>query len=79
MNQKSEKPIIIHDFYPDLSPEDRAEVQENLQEYVRIVWKIFNRLKAEGKLEDVMLRAQWEKRNRHKPASQNINAENDDI
>jgi hypothetical protein len=56
MIHKPEKPITIEDLYPDLSPEDRAEAQENLQEYVRIVWKIFNRLKAEGKLEEVLLR-----------------------
>jgi hypothetical protein len=56
-------------LYPDLSPEEQAEAEKNLKAYVGVVWKIYNRLKDEGKLGEVknsLLRHEWEKRSRKK-------------
>ena len=72
------EPITIGDLYPELSSEEQQEAQKNVENYLRTVKKIYDRLQAEGKLEDVLLRAQWEKRSRKTSVSQNIKAESDD-
>jgi DNA-binding TFAR19-related protein (PDSD5 family) len=57
-------------LYPELSLEERAEAAENLSRYFQVVGKIHDRLDDEGKLKDVLLRIQYEKRNR-KPSTTN--------
>jgi hypothetical protein len=44
----------IEDLYPDLSPEEEQEAKENLDQYINLVWRIYNRLKMEGKMGEVM-------------------------
>jgi len=56
--------ITISDLYPELSPEEQQEAEQSLKDYLQVVKKIYDRLQAEGKLEDVLLRIQYEKRNR---------------
>lgn len=57
--------ITIQDLYPDLSPEEQAEAEANIKAYIRVVWKIFQRLEREGRLDEVLkearLREEWEK------------------
>ncbi len=67
----------IAEIFPELKTEQRAEAAENLSHYFRVVSEIYDELQAKGNLEEVLLRAQWEKRNLNKPASQNISQEND--
>ena len=67
MPKKPQKPRIIKDLYPDLSSEEQIEVEFNMKQYVALVWKIYCRLKAEGKLgeiEKLRLKREWEKRNK---------------
>lgn len=54
------------ELYPELKPEDRAAAAYNLSGYFKVVARIYDRLEEEGKLEDVLLRAQWEKREQYK-------------
>ena len=42
-------PITISDLYPDMSAEKLQEAEVNLRRYVQILWRIHQRLKAEGK------------------------------
>jgi len=65
-------------LYPELDPEQRAEAAENLSRYLRVVGEIHDKLDDEGELKDVLLRIQYEKRNRRSDASQNVKRENDD-
>lgn len=46
---KDQHPITISDLYPDMSPEKLQEAEANLRRYVQILWRIHQRLKAEGK------------------------------
>ena len=39
----------IGDLYPELSPEDRQQAEENLLEYLQIVKRIYDELKVDGK------------------------------
>lgn len=66
MAKKPSKSLSIADLYPDFSSEEHAEAEANLKAYVALVWRIYTRLKAEGKLEEALLRIQYEKRNRNK-------------
>ncbi len=63
----------ISDLYSKFSLEEQEEATKNVQNYLRVVKKIYDRLRAEGRLDEVMLRGQWEKRNHKNPALQNIN------
>lgn len=53
MDRKPPK-LIIQDLYPDLSPEEQQEAAENLHRYMDLVWHMYNRLKREGKLNEVI-------------------------
>lgn len=44
----NKKSITIQDVYPDLSPEDQAEAEYNLKSYVRLIWRIYERVKREN-------------------------------
>jgi hypothetical protein len=69
MAKKTQKPMTIQDLYSDYSPEEQEEARIMWKNYVALVWRIYNRLKIEGKLEDVkksLLRHEWEKRSRKK-------------
>lgn len=55
------------------------EQTENLSRYFKVIGKIYDHLDGKAKLEDTLLRIQYEKRNRKNPASQNESEENDDI
>jgi hypothetical protein len=46
---KDNRPITISDLYPDMSAEKLQEAEANLRRYVEILWRIHQRLKAEGK------------------------------
>ena len=39
----------LRKLYPDLSDEELRIVQDNLDRYIRVMWRIYKRLKAEGK------------------------------
>ena len=65
--QKKTQKFTIENLYPQYSAEEQDEAKETIKAYVNLVWKIYNRLKAEGKLdliETLRLRQEWEKRNK---------------
>ncbi len=67
MPKKPHKPPTIQDLYPDLSPEEQIEAEYNLKRYVNLCWRIYNRLKDGGKLDEIkslQLRREWEKRSK---------------
>jgi hypothetical protein len=68
----------IAKMFPDLTPEEQREAAESYSAYLRGVAKIYDDLKDKGELEEVLLRIQYEKRNRKIDASQNDNEEPDD-
>ncbi len=68
----------IGKLFPDLKEEERLEAADNFSQYLKVVARIYDRLKEEGKLEEVLLRAQYEKKSRNKSASQNNNQSKDD-
>ncbi len=61
----------IAKMFPGLPPEHRAKAAENYSGYLSVIAKIYDRLKAEGKWDEVKLRINYEKRNRNKHESQN--------
>ncbi|MEO8649803.1 MAG: hypothetical protein ABI539_11615 [Acidobacteriota bacterium] len=70
--------VHVERLYPELDQEQRSEAAENLSQYLKVIGKIYDHLDDEGKLEETMLRVQYEKRNRKNPVSQNESAQNDD-
>lgn len=44
----NDKKITIADLYPELSPEEQAEAEYNLKQYVRAVKAIYDRLVEEN-------------------------------
>jgi hypothetical protein len=42
------KTISIQDVYPDLTKSEQAEAEHNLRAYVRVVWRIYERLQREN-------------------------------
>jgi hypothetical protein len=44
----SKEPLAIADLYPDLSPEEQAEAEYNLKQYVALIWRIYQRIKREN-------------------------------
>jgi hypothetical protein len=51
MNQDndSDKPIRIEDVWPGHTPEWYAEAEDNVQQYLAVIIRIAERLRAEGK------------------------------
>jgi hypothetical protein len=62
----NDKEITIADLYPELTPEQQAEAEERLLRYLAVVRKIYDRLVETGEIDNVLLRIQWEKKNRKK-------------
>ncbi|MES2216392.1 MAG: hypothetical protein V4481_03785 [Patescibacteria group bacterium] len=46
----SQPRITTRDLYPHLSEEELAEADENLDRYIELVLRIYERLEAEGQL-----------------------------
>jgi hypothetical protein len=46
---RDQDPITIKDLYPEFDDKQLAEAEANLERYVAIIWRIYERLKAEGK------------------------------
>jgi hypothetical protein len=44
----AKKRITIADLYPDLTPEEQAEAEYNLKQYLSLVWRIYQRVKREN-------------------------------
>lgn len=66
--QKIQKIHKIQDLYPDLSNEQQQEAEYSLKTYVNLCWRIYNRLKDEGRLDEIKnlhLRNEWEKRSKN--------------
>lgn len=61
--KENTKPML-DDLYPDLTPQEKDEVERNLSKYVDLVTRIYKRLKSEGKLKSAFLKHQWLKRKR---------------
>lgn len=61
--QREQKPITIADLFPNLSPEERAEVEETFRGYIQVCWRIFKRLENEGKLDEVLKEMQEAREN----------------
>jgi hypothetical protein len=38
----------IAELYPQLSPEEQLEAEYNLRRYIKLVWRIFERVKSEN-------------------------------
>jgi hypothetical protein len=67
MQKKPQKPPAIKDLYSDLSPKEQVVAEYKMKQYVALCWKIYTRLKAEGRLgeiEKLRLRHEWEKGNK---------------
>ncbi len=56
----------IGTMFPELKAEERQEAAENYCQYLRAVSKIYEDLEDKSELNDVLLRVQYEKRNRKK-------------
>ena len=56
----------------------RAEAGGILSRWSQVVGRIHDHLDDEGRLKDVLLRAQYDKRDHGKPASQNVEGSKDD-
>jgi hypothetical protein len=44
----SKKRLTIADLYPELSKEEQLEAEYNLRRYIRLVWRIFERVSREN-------------------------------
>lgn len=44
MKHPQEPPLTIRDLYPHLSPEEQKEAEENLERYLELVLRIYNRI-----------------------------------
>lgn len=64
----SEDKITISDLYPELSPEERQEVEQNVKAYLEVVKRIYDSL-SEDERKKLLLRVQWEKRNKNKKSA----------
>jgi hypothetical protein len=42
--------VTIRDLYPHLTHEELVEAEENIERYLEFVLRLYERLKAEGKL-----------------------------
>jgi len=42
------KRVTIADLYPQLSPDKQREAEYNLRRYIRLVWRIFERVRSEN-------------------------------
>lgn len=60
---------LVAKMFPDLPEDQRAKAAESYSQYFQVVAKIYDDLEEKGKLKDVLLRAQYEKRNRKNNAS----------
>jgi hypothetical protein len=69
----------IGEMFPDLKPEERKEAAANYSQYLRVISNIYDQLKDEGKLEELKLRLDYEKRNNNKPESHNGNDSEDEL
>ncbi len=56
---------------PHLKPEERKEAAEKYSRYLQVIAKIYDDLEEKGEPKDVLLKIQYENRNRHNDASQN--------
>jgi hypothetical protein len=52
----------IQDLFSDLSPKERKEAKQNLQNYLKIVGRIYDNLDEKEK-QKLLLKLEWEKRN----------------
>jgi hypothetical protein len=41
--------LTIRDLYPEMNDTQLGEAEQNLKRYVLVIWRIYERLKAEGK------------------------------
>ncbi|MGA2434700.1 MAG: hypothetical protein ABSG25_05380 [Bryobacteraceae bacterium] len=46
---RNNQPLTIGDLYPGLTDEEARIAEANVRRYVEIVWRIHERLKAEGR------------------------------
>ncbi len=63
---KEEK--TIKDLFPDLSPKERKEAKQNLQNYLKLVGRIYDSLDEKEK-QKLLLKLEWEKRNSGKQSA----------
>lgn len=42
------KRLTIADLYPQLSQEEQQEAEYNFRRYIRLVWRIFERVRSEN-------------------------------
>jgi len=71
METNQDKPISIEDLYPEYSSKEQKEAEKNIDDYLNLVWRIFNRVKSEDGLGELKaerekdnLRKEWEKRSK---------------
>jgi hypothetical protein len=43
----------IRDLYPDLTEEESVKAEENMERYLELVLRIFERLESEGRLSEL--------------------------
>jgi hypothetical protein len=63
------KQKTLRELYPNLSPEQLAQADEDLKEYVALAWRVFERIEEDPEAYEELLRAleerqsEWERLN----------------
>lgn len=65
MSKHSLKEPSIRDLYPRLNDEELKEAEETLDAYLELVWRIFSRLKEEGRLDEISRLVESSKKDNH--------------
>lgn len=68
LNQMPKKRRTIAELYPQLSPEEQREAEYNLRRYIRLVWRIFERVSRENPkaLTEILREARLKEPNCHR-------------
>ena len=50
---ENDQEVMIQDLYPELSPKQQEEAEQNLLGYLDVVCRIYERIEAEGRLDEL--------------------------
>jgi hypothetical protein len=64
---KADEPKSIGDLFPHLTPEQLAEAEQNLTDYVALAWRVWERLQSDPVAYEEMLRLMEERRKSKNP------------
>lgn len=63
---EDDKTPSIADLHPELTPEERAETEYNLQRYVKVAGRILDKLEENNKLDELDILLKRNKQDRNK-------------